>query len=67
MKLTKKAKELIDRWFDNKTPEEVDYIISKYTPNKQLPIVVESNFICAKQNKGEIKCKTQCGWCEGNN
>ena len=32
-----------------------------------LPIVVESNFICVKQNKGEIKCKTQCGWCEGNN
>ena len=34
-----------------------------------LPIdsVVESNFICAKQNKGEIKCKIQCGWCEGNN
>ena len=29
--------------------------------------VVESNFICAKQNKGEIKCKIQCGWCEGNN
>jgi len=28
---------------------------------------LESNFICAKQNKGEIKCKTQCGWCEGNN
>ena len=27
----------------------------------------EQYFICAKQNKGEIKCKTQCGWCEGNN
>ena len=38
MKLTKEAKDLIDKWFDNKTPEEVDYIISKYTPNKQLPI-----------------------------
>ena len=38
MKLSKEAKALIDKWFDNKTPEEVDYIISKYTPNKQLNI-----------------------------
>ena len=38
MKLSKEAKALIDKWFDNKTPEEVDYIISKYKPNKQLNI-----------------------------
>ncbi|AGO49599.1 hypothetical protein Phi4:1_gp186 [Cellulophaga phage phi4:1] len=32
--------------YKNKTPEEVDYIISKYTPNKQLLIhgVSESAF-----------------------
>ena len=29
--------------------------------------VLECLFICAKQNKGESKCRSQCGWCEGNN
>ena len=38
MKLSKDTKDSIDKWLDNKTPEEVYYIISKYTPNKQLPM-----------------------------
>lgn len=69
MKLTKEAKELIDKWFDNKTPEEVDYIISKYTPNKQLPIhgVVHSGFYCmdAENSNGSCHCSKQCNSCVG--
>jgi hypothetical protein len=36
MKLSKEVKDLIDKWFDNKTPEEVDYILKKYTPNNKI-------------------------------
>jgi hypothetical protein len=63
MKLSKEVKDLIDKWFDNKTPEEVDYILRKYTPNNKLPNDCVNGWgevkFCEVRNGDGGKCK----WC----
>ena len=54
----------IDRIYKN---NRIDALEKLLTEQLRLHVVVESNFICAKENVGENKCEDQCGFCEGNN
>jgi hypothetical protein len=54
MKLSKEVKNLIDKWFDNKTPEEVDYILKKYTPNNKISKEQHNNVITGVGNKSVV-------------
>ena len=75
MLITKEQQEaIVDKYIKEKhTTDEVFGFIDGINSTIELinkltiPVVMESNFICAKENKGEDKCKEQCGWCEGNN
>jgi hypothetical protein len=44
-----------------------EFAIQQVKNTADLGGVSGSNFICAKENKGEPKCKEQCGWCQGDN
>jgi hypothetical protein len=71
MKLDIKTKEGIDKWFDERTLEEVLFIAQKYMTQDKLQLLqsrvvgTSEQFYCDGEENNNDRCESQCLGCAG--